>query len=121
MYYKLDDNYNPVQCSFEEAYSDNSLAKKQIKITIKKEFCLSTVFLFSDHGEEDGKPILFETIILGGYFNHFSFRSATKDEALIVHKAVEEMIEYFQFRSQENPTINDLIEAVNFFKLKKEN
>ena len=49
---------------------------------------ISTVFLSIDHGDGDGPPVLFETMVFGGQFDQDQARYTTWAEAEIGHKAM---------------------------------
>ena len=55
---------------------------KQTKIGDVK---ISTIFLGIEHGYEDGKPLLFETMIFGGEHDQYQERFTTWDEAEAGH------------------------------------
>lgn len=48
--------------------------------------CVSTVFLGLDHGWGDGPPILFETMVFGGFFHDYQRRYATYEDADAGHR-----------------------------------
>jgi hypothetical protein len=49
---------------------------------------VSTVFLGLDHSWDDGPPLLFETMIFGGYYDEYPIRYATIQEARAGHRRV---------------------------------
>lgn len=59
----------------------------------ENEVRVSTVFLGMDHahGSESG-PILFETMVFGGKYDHYQDRYKTWDEAVKAHDVVVEMV-----------------------------
>jgi hypothetical protein len=58
-----------------------------------KSVFVSTVFLGLDHNfMEKGPPILFETMVFGGPFNHTMWRYATWDEAVKGHEQLVKMV-----------------------------
>ena len=55
---------------------------------------VSTVFLCHDHNYGGGRPILYETMILGGVLDGHRVRYHTREEALVGHEvAVQKAIE----------------------------
>lgn len=70
MYYILDDNNEPRQCSIEELteWSAGGWQRRRVAESIGpdeagRQVRLSTVFLTCEHGMEDGRPVLFETML----------------------------------------------------------
>ena len=59
---------------------------------------VSTLFLGMDNSDSDGPPLLFETIIAGGFLDQFRMRCTTYEEAEIMHRMVLSMVK----REQEN-------------------
>ena len=58
-----------------------------------KSVFVSTVFLGLDHNfSEKGPPIVFETMVFGGPFNHTMWRYATWDEAVKGHEQLVKMV-----------------------------
>jgi hypothetical protein len=57
---------------------------------------VSTVFLVIDHNHfpklNDGRPILFETMVFGGKYNEMCERCSTWDEAVKQHNVVLEFV-----------------------------
>ena len=53
---------------------------------------VSTVFLGIDHSYDDGKPILFETMVFGGELDEEMERCSTWDEAEIMHQKMCEKV-----------------------------
>ena len=60
------------------------------------ECIVSTVFLALDAGIDDDKPILFETMVLGGPLHYVMKRYCTYDEAEAGHKAMVKRVEEAQ-------------------------
>ncbi len=55
---------------------------------------VSTVFLYLDHNwMNDGKPLLFETMVFGGVYDNFQERCSTYDEAIRQHRTVLRMVQ----------------------------
>lgn len=61
IYYKLDDERNPVQCRMHECYAgDNGVERTELT----NGYVISTVFLYINHNHDrEGEPILFETMV----------------------------------------------------------
>ena len=59
---------------------------------------VSTLFLGMDNSDSDGPPLLFETIIAGGFLDQFRMRCTTYEEAEVMHRIVLSMVK----REQEN-------------------
>jgi hypothetical protein len=90
-FYILDDDDNPILCKDVKVWaaflkkSSNKLVSKT-KIPPSKEATeVSTVFLGMEHGERDGKPLLWETLVFGGPFDEEMERYASKQEAIEGH------------------------------------
>lgn len=89
LFYKLDKDFQPVQCSLYEAE-----AGRNIKKTEANNILVSTVFLGIPHGNavtSNGiKPLLFETMVFDdqGGTGH-CIRTATYEDALEAHAKVE--------------------------------
>jgi len=49
---------------------------------------ISTVFLGTDHGWNSDVPILFETMVFGGYYDEYQWRYATWKEAEKGHRKI---------------------------------
>lgn len=95
LYYRLDENHNPIPCDFWELIAFNS--DPENKIVKRDEFkfdniYVSTVFLGLNHAWRDGPPILFETMIFGGPHDRYQERYCTWDEAVAGHQRAIEMI-----------------------------
>lgn len=100
IFYKLDENDNPVKCNTEE-YNEWFLKNQNIHVaddTIKdkhgNEVRVSTVFLGMDHSftYQKTKPILWETMIVGGEHDQYQVRYTSKSEALEGHKAAIQLV-----------------------------
>lgn len=53
---------------------------------------ISTVFLGINHSFNDGKPILFETMVFGGKYDYYQKRYSTWEQAEKGHSKVLEMV-----------------------------
>ena len=87
------DGHKPVECDdvIEWAKWFESNNRTVAKTKISKDVDVSTVFLGLDHNFlcEDGKPLLFETMIFGGKLDQELWRYSTWEEAEAGHvKAV---------------------------------
>lgn len=59
---------------------------------------VSTVFLVIDHAfRDDGPPVLFETMVLGGFFDGLQRRYCTRDAALAGHAEVVQHLAQFRY------------------------
>jgi hypothetical protein len=63
-------------------------AKRHVADEIVNGVRISTVFLGMDHSFNDGKPILFETMVFGGDLNGEMDRCSTWDEAVAMHETM---------------------------------
>lgn len=90
LYYLLDDDHNPIATDnvlkwaqmFES--SDRVVAQTNVTDDIR----VSTVFLGIDHGNGEGEPILFETIVFGGEHDGRTERYSTWNEAQKGHNNI---------------------------------
>ena len=55
------------------------------KTEITKDVTVSTVFLGLDHQYGEGPPLLFETLVFGGFLDGEMWRCSTWEEALAQH------------------------------------
>ena len=65
---------------------------RQIDRTTLRGADISTVFLGLDHGYQEGKPLIFETMVFGGKLDQEQMRCSTYQEALDMHKAMCERV-----------------------------
>ena len=65
---------------------------RAIVVTRYNNVTVSTVFLGIDHAWMSEQPILFETMVFGGKYDHFQDRYYTWDEAVKGHKAACKMV-----------------------------
>lgn len=94
LYYLLDQDRSPVPTDvdtwtrmFKDAES------RRVASTELGEATISTVFLGMDHGwDQDGPPILFETLVIGGPCDGDMWRYATWAEAEAGHAAAVEAV-----------------------------
>lgn len=90
MYYKLDENRNPVPIEdvleWATVFAENPDMKNVAKDDIDGHH-ISTVFLGLDHSWGDGPPVLFETMVFSGDadYDQFQDRYTTWDEAQLGH------------------------------------
>lgn len=92
-FYQLDANHQPILCDHDTWAGCDPQDRRvgrydQDGINIKEPILVSTVFLgfarrFLD---DDGPPILFETMIFGGKHDHYQERYTTWDDAVAGHK-----------------------------------
>lgn len=101
IFYRLDENKNPVPCSsFEFAMQHEDFeTHKRVALTKLGPYAVSTVFLSIDHSfGGSGKPVLFETMIWSDktgaqiFFNYQS-RYCTWDEAKEGHDVIVQLVE----------------------------
>jgi hypothetical protein len=103
LYYRLDENKNPVECDMMEAFSvyeENKTKNRMKRTEFKKYDCfVSTVFLPINHNydfESEKRPIVFETMIFwesNEKLDGYERRYCTYKDALIGHRrAVRKVI-----------------------------
>ena len=63
-------------------------ADRTVKKSTVEDMEISTVFLGMEHGEFEGQPLLFETMIFSGEFNEEMIRTTTWEKAERVHDVV---------------------------------
>lgn len=89
-WYSLDENHNPVKVASLEEMVTWQITKpdeRRVSLTeLEDGTKISTVFLMLAHGLEDGKPILFETMIFGGPNNDYQRRYTSWEEAKAGHE-----------------------------------
>lgn len=83
IHYKLDSKTHAVEpCSFLESAAQENRVDETFIGTVH----VSTIFLGLAHGlDSNDRPILFETMILGGSADGHQVRSCTWDEAVLAH------------------------------------
>lgn len=89
--YILDRKHNPIICNDLKKWASffSDIKNRQVALTEKKNVAVSTVFLGLDHNfNGEGGPILFETMIFGGFHNEEMRRYRTWEEAKEGHKAM---------------------------------
>jgi len=95
-YYLLDENNTPYEVTLEEFAKSDIWANRERNTIGRNEFgdvLVSTVFLGIDHAFGDGdKPVLFETMILGGEFDGFQIRCSDWETAKKHHNQALELI-----------------------------
>jgi hypothetical protein len=94
MYYKLNENKEPVKIEMMEwAMGMSNIENRIVKHDKVDGILVSTVFLGMDHrfGFE-GPPVLFETMIFGGEHDQYQERYCTYQEAEAGHKRALEMV-----------------------------
>lgn len=92
-YYILDDDDNPIAVSnviewakwFDRAY-------RHIGYDNIGDASVSTVFLGLNHNYFGGKPLLYETMILGGKHDKYQEQYSTKQEAMAGHQKAIELV-----------------------------
>lgn len=105
MSYKLVDK-NPVPCSMDELLS---LSRKDNRLAyhVFGDVQVSTVFLGLEHGQKDGQPILFETMIFGGEFDGYQTRYTNWNDSLIGHETACNLVNKVAIQRDER--INGLL------------
>ena len=92
--YILDEQGNPKSCHNVIEWAD-WFEKTERHVADDKigEVRVSTVFLGIDHSfEQNGPPILFETMVFGGELNEEQDRYSTREEAIAGHAAMIERV-----------------------------
>ncbi len=85
-FYILKDK-TPVQVAGVNEWMGNSNEDRNVRKDTFDDVLVSTVFLGIDHNfENEGPPLLFETMIFGGEHDQYQTRCSTWDEALIQHE-----------------------------------
>jgi hypothetical protein len=62
-----------------------SQAERRVAVDRVGTVTISTVFLALDHQFDEGKPVLWETMIFGGPLNDYQRRYSSRDEAIAGH------------------------------------
>lgn len=91
MYYRLNDQDEPVPCELMEWAESSNQRRRQIGYDkLPNGFLVSTVFLGLDHAHDGGPPLLWETMVFdGGYGDDRECeRYSTKADALAGHDAM---------------------------------
>lgn len=77
---------------FDELVEEHGVAYKRVAATEVGEVWVSTVWLGVDHNYDDGPPLIFETMILGGPNDGDMWRYTTEDEARAGHERVVALV-----------------------------
>ena len=90
MWYKLDENNNPIKAESSRDYFNWVFENEVKRIVMQQqidEVRISTVFLGLDHSfpRDDTKPLLWETMIFGGEHDQYQERYYSFDDALDGH------------------------------------
>ncbi|HEV7928649.1 MAG TPA: hypothetical protein VGP12_00795 [Nitrosospira sp.] len=81
---------------------------------------VSTVFLGMDNNSnDDGPPLLFETMIVGGLLDQFRMRCTTYEEAEVMHQIVLAMVRREQENNNQAMEIADNV--INIIRRRKDN
>tara|TARA_R110002050_G_scaffold124575_1_gene243753 strand:+ start:2960 stop:3292 length:333 start_codon:yes stop_codon:yes gene_type:complete len=103
-------NRKPVR--FEDKIMDNPMGYIEVfrrrcgmgQLKIRKTYfnnCIaSTIFLGFDHGIDDNKPVLFETMIFGGDNDGYQTRCCTHRQALAMHREAVKLIKKEKYDSK---------------------
>jgi len=94
MWYKLDEDNNPIECSMREytKWLDKNPTKKAVRQEEIGKSYVSTVFLGLDHGYKQGIPVLYETMIFGGKHDQYQERYTSLEDAVKGHKVAVELV-----------------------------
>lgn len=97
LWYKLDENNNPVPCENSVEYNEWRLAhpdKVRVAASLIGGAHVSTVFLGLDHNwiGNTGPPILFETMIFEGEHDGYQVRCSTYEDALKQHEEAVRLV-----------------------------
>jgi hypothetical protein len=93
MFYTLDEGHNIVPQKDIKKWAKDFELNRRIEHTLIDDVEISTVFLGLDHSfGNGGPPILFETMVFGGYFDGHQERYASWDEAIAGHKSIINMV-----------------------------
>lgn len=99
MYYILDENNNPKKAELLEwAKWSGQVDVRKIKFDSFEngtgKINVSTVFLGLDHNFDDnGPPLVFETMIFGGIHDQYQDRYSTIEEALAGHETAVQLVQ----------------------------
>lgn len=100
-YWVLDDRGEPLAIDdlmawadwFEHSGRERVLAQDRDEAPGAPDVTVSTVFLGLNHQWwEDGPPILWETMILGGIHNGYQARYTSREEALVGHQEACQLV-----------------------------
>lgn len=95
-YYTLNENNEPVETDLINGLNFFESAQRYLKKTRFKSGVVSTVFLIIDHNHwGNGEPLLFETMIFGSPVNEWMSRCARYDDAMLIHKSAEDLLNQF--------------------------
>ncbi len=90
-YYTLDRERNPIPATslkewgeFKKNPANKFVCNTKVPPSLET-VGVSTVFLGSEHGEVDGKPLLWETIVFGGVFDQEIERYTSYKDAIAGH------------------------------------
>ena len=83
-FYQLDANHQPILCDRDTWDRQD----RRVGLYDQEPILVSTVFLGFDHGflDDNGPPILFETMIFGGKHDQYQERYTTWDDAVAGHE-----------------------------------
>ena len=93
-HYILDENGNPVPepdlLTWAKWFGDlekTRVASDMIGQTGGEQIHVSTIFLGIDHGFGTSDPVLWETMIFGGYHDQYQERYTSREDAVVGHAA----------------------------------
>jgi hypothetical protein len=101
MFYRLDENHNPVEVGLSGLDDLWRNPEKRIvrQDTLPGDILVSTVFLGINHAFGDGPPILFETMIFGGVHDGYQARYQTWQQALSGHDETLALVQDLQIET----------------------
>lgn len=87
----------PVQCDDDIKWREWYIrAKRHVAKENLGKVVISTIFLGIDHGFNESKPVLFETMVFGGSLDQEQDRFCTWDDAEAGHKKMVERVKASQ-------------------------
>lgn len=110
MWYLLDKNKKPIPATLQEVMikRENDLDLRQVGYAEIDGVRISTIFLGLDHGwsdEPDHQPVLWETMVFGGYYDDYQERYTSHQDAIEGH---QKMLSKIRSVSQtDSPVLDD--------------
>lgn len=94
LFYTLDENGYPIPSDLKK-YSEWMAANREFPVVGKDQFMgiqISTVFLGINHNFGFGPPVLWETMVFGGWHDQYQRRYSTLESAKKGHKKAVKMV-----------------------------
>jgi hypothetical protein len=93
-WYILDDENKPVRSTIDDCskWLQENPERKAVKQEHVGDIYVSTVFLGLDHSWDEGKPVLWETMIFGGEHDQYMDRYSSVEDALEGHQTALNLI-----------------------------